>query len=188
MKTIETPWAGASTRFTHAFERWTIDLLKATKNQTKTAKLLRYGFGVINRILHRSVFRGEKRRSLDGIVHLSVDEKAFQRGHAYATIISDSKRGVVLDVGEGRDKILTKALLARLLGDKKAKIKTITTDMWKAYIALAREDLPDAKLIHDRFHLVKYLNEGIDQVRRREAKSHTELKHSRYALLKNKEN
>ncbi len=151
VKTIKMPWAGASDRFTYAFERWTIDLLKATKNQTKTAKLLRCGFDVTNRILHRSVFRGEKRRSLDGIAHLSVDEKAIQRGHTYATIVSDSERGVVLDVGESRDKVSAKALLTRLLGAKKAKIKTPTTDMWKAYIALAKEDLPDAELIHDRF-------------------------------------
>ncbi len=112
----------------------------------------------------------------------------FWTDTTYATIVSDTKRGVVLDVGEGRDKVRAKALLNRLWGDKKAQIKTLTTDMWKTYIALAKEDLPDAELIHDRFHLVKYLNEGIDQVRRREVKQHEELKHSRYALLKNEQN
>src|SRR5690606_37960810 len=34
----------------------------------------------------------------------------------------------------------------------------------------------------------KYLNDAIDQVRRREVKQHQDLKHSRYALLKNPEN
>ncbi len=77
VRTIKTPWASASNRFTDAFERWTINLLKATKNQTKTAKLLRSKFDTVNRIMHRSVARGVKRRSLDDIVHVSVDEKAF---------------------------------------------------------------------------------------------------------------
>ena len=95
VRTIKTPWASASNRFTDAFERWTINLLKESKNQTKTAKLLRSKFDTVNRILHRSVARGLKRRSLDDIAHVSVDEKAFQRGHCYATIVSDSKRGVV---------------------------------------------------------------------------------------------
>ena len=46
--------------------------------------------------------------------------------------------------------------------------------------------LKDSKLIHDRFHLIKMLNTGIDKVRRREAKKYPELlRHSRFALLKN---
>ena len=61
-------------------------------------------------------------------------------------------------------------------------------DMWKAYISTAKEVLPQAEIVHDRFHLVKYLNEAIDKVRRREVKQHEELKDSRYALLKNQIN
>lgn len=188
VRTIKTPWASASNRYTDAFERWTINLLQATKNQTKTAKLLRSKFDTVNRILHRSVARGMKRRSLDAIAHVSIDEKAFQRGHSYATIVSDSARGVVLDIGEGRDKVSTKALLNRLLAAKKGGVTTITTDMWKAYITTVQELFPKARLIHDRFHLIRYLNKGIDQVRRREVKQHKELKYSRYALLKNEQN
>ncbi len=188
VKTLRTPWATASSRFTDAFECWAIDLLKVTKNQTGTAKLLRCKFDTVNRILHRSVARGLKRRSLDNIEHLSVDEKAIRRGHVYATIVSDTKRGVVLDVGEGRDKIGTKTVLDRLLGDEKGTVKTVTTDMWKAYITTIKELFPEACLIHDRFHLIQYLNKAIDQVRRKEVKNHEELKHSRFVLLKNEEN
>ena len=66
-----------------------IDLLKATKNQTQTAKLLRCGFNVINRIIHRSVERGMKRRPKDvAFSHLSIDEKSFKRGHQYVTVLS----------------------------------------------------------------------------------------------------
>ena len=35
---------------------------------------------------------------------------------------------------------------------------------------------------------LKYLNEAIDKVRKREVKTHEELKHSRYAMLKNEAN
>ena len=188
VNTIQVPWSSASQRYTEAFESWTIRLLQATKNQTKTAQLLRCKFDVVNRILHRSVERGERRRALQGISHVSVDEKAIHRGHKYATVVSDSDRGVVLDVGQGRDKNSVKALLRGLLGDLKDEIQTITTDMWKAYISCVTELFPNATLIHDRFHLIQYLNKAIDQVRRREVKQHDELKHSRYALLKNKAN
>ena len=134
VKTIRTPWATAPCRFTSAFERWAIHLLKATKNQTKTAQLLRCKFDTVNRIQHRSVSRGMERRSLEEIAHASVDEKALQHGHRYATMVSDSKRGVVIDVGKGRDKASAKPLLGRLLAQKRGTVQTITTDMWKAYI------------------------------------------------------
>ena len=187
VNTIQVPWAHASQRYTAAFESWTIRLLKATKNQTETAKLLRCKFDGVNRILHRSVARGERRRALKDRSHLSVDEQAIHRGHQYATVVSDSERGVVLDVGPGRDNASARALLQGLLGQIRGEIRTVTTDRWPAYISGVTELLPNATRIHDRFHWVQYLNQAIDPVRRREVKQHDELKNSRYALLKNEE-
>ena len=89
---------------TYSFERWAIDLLKETKNQTKTAKLLRCVFNQLNWMMHRSVERGLHRRSLRGFRHVNVDEKTLKRNHVYATIVSNSAYGVVIDVGEGRTK------------------------------------------------------------------------------------
>jgi len=100
-------------------------------------------------------------------------------------VLSDSERGVVLDVGQGRDKQSAKALLQRIMGQMQGEIQTVTTEMWKAYISYVTELLPHATLIHDRFHLVQYLNKAIDRVRRREVKQHEVLKQSRYELLKN---
>lgn len=83
-------------------------MLKATKNQTKTVQLLRCKTNVVNRILHRS---GERRCALQDISHVSVDDQAIHRGHKYATVVSDSERDVVVDVGQGRDNNRVKALL-----------------------------------------------------------------------------
>ncbi len=79
----------------------------------------------MNQILRRSVDRGERRRMLRGISHVSVDEKAIHRGHKYATVVSDSERGVVLDVGQGRDQNSVTALLQGLLGDLKDEIRPL---------------------------------------------------------------
>jgi len=54
VKTIRVPWADGYERHTYLFERLAIDVLLSTKNQTKTAELLRCGFNVINRIIHNS--------------------------------------------------------------------------------------------------------------------------------------
>ncbi len=59
--------------------------------------------------------------------------------------------------------------------------------MWKAFITAAGVVFPDAALIHDRFHLIQYLNKATNKVPRREVKTH-QMKGSRYALLNNEGN
>ncbi|HDP55582.1 MAG TPA: transposase [Bacteroidetes bacterium] len=45
-KRIKTPWADGYERHTYLFERLAIAILLSTKNQTKTAELVRCGFNV----------------------------------------------------------------------------------------------------------------------------------------------
>lgn len=190
VKTIEVPWAEDSARFTFLFERFVIDLLQATKNQRQTAALVDCGYNIVNRILHRASQRGMQRRRKDyPIHHLSIDEKSFQRGHRYITVLSDPLGDRVIDVADGRDKKACEELINSALSKKqKASISTVSMDMWKAYMNVTTEQMPQAEIIHDKFHLIKYLTEAIDKVRRREVKEHEELKNTRYTLLKNKMN
>src|SRR5690606_22205026 len=53
-KSIDVPWADNMERHTFLFERCVIDLLLACKNQTQVTGLMRYGFNVVNRIIHLS--------------------------------------------------------------------------------------------------------------------------------------
>lgn len=189
--TITPPWASKHERHTKLFEHAIIDLLLATKNQTKTAELMRCGFNVINRVIHLSTKRGLSRRDLSGLVinHLSIDEKSFKKGHKYISVLSLPKSGYILDVEEGRTKKSVRNLLDKsLTAIQQQEVQTISLDMWKAYLSVSKQKLPNAEIVHDRFHLVKYLNEAIDKVRRREVKTNEELRNSRYALLKNQEN
>ncbi len=151
---------------------------------------MRCGFNIVNRIIHLSAKRGMERRSHETLrfQHLSIDEKSFKKGHKYISVLSHPGSGCVLDVEEDRTKEASTSLLNKALTpDQQAQVSTISMDMWKAYMNSAKEILPNAAIVHDRFHLVKYLNDAIDKVRRREVKTNDVLKESRYALLKNKE-
>jgi len=44
-------------------------------------------------------------------------------------------------------------------------------DMWPAYINAVSDLMPNADIVFDRFHVSKYLNEAVDQVRRASIKS-----------------
>ena len=191
IRTIAVPWADSHERFTYLFECLAIDLLQATRNQTKTAKLLDCKFNVVNRILHRATERGMQRRGLEQeqLKHLSIDEKSFKKGHKYVSILSDPHTGRVLEVAEGRNKDACGHLLdSTLTLEQKQNIKQVSMDMWKAYINTVKEELPDAHIVHDRFHLIKYLNDAVDKVRRSEVKKQEELKGTKYLWLKNPDN
>jgi transposase len=65
--------------------------------------------------------------------------------------------------------------------------------MWEPYVAVVRECLPHAEIVFDKFHIIRKLLDGVDQVRREEAhemRKHDPdvLKKTKYVLLKNEEN
>lgn len=190
IKTVEVPWAGGFERFTYLFESHVINLLQATRSQSQTAALVDCGFSVINRIMHRATRRGlDRRPKTFPIHHISIDEKKFRKGHDYVTVLSHPHLGCVLDVTHGRDTESCRELLDRTLTkEQQSQVKTVSMDMWKPYLKATREQMPKAEVVHDKFHLIKYLTDSIDKVRRREVKIHEELRNSRYALLKNSMN
>ena len=190
IKTLKPYWGGLTSRITHLFEKKVIDTLLATKNQTKTSGLLRCSFSLVNRIIHQSTQRGLQRRNKNIIYkQLSIDEKSFKKGLNYVTVLSNPETGYIVDVSEGRTKTSCKELIdSNLSTGQKKQVEQVSVDMWEAFIYSVKELLPKSKIVHDRFHLIQYLNKAVDLVRRREVKTHQELKNSRYALLKNQFN
>lgn len=190
VSTIEVPWADFSERYTHLFSSAVIQLLQFTKNQTKTAQFFRTSFDVINRLMLKAVDRGLERRDCQlPIDSIGIDEKSFKKGHQYCTIITDSTNKRILEVVADRTKeAAKKAIDASLTTMQKEQLKVVTGDMWEAYQITVKECLPKATYVLDRFHLLKYLHQAIDQTRRKEVKENPILKNARFVLLKKIEN
>lgn len=191
VKTIKLGWADKHDRHTYSFEIKVIDTLNGTRNQTKTSELLGCSFRLANRIIHQSTERGLSRRDMQKqpIEDIGLDEKAFKKGHKYVTVISHPRSGCVIDVGEDRDEKSVIELLRKTFTEQQlVKINTVCMDMWKSYINAVDQCIPNAEKVHDKFHLIKYLNDAIDNIRRREVKENEVLKYGRYTLLKNEEN
>ncbi len=74
------------------------------------------------------------------------------------------------------------------LHGKADNIKQVCCDMSPAFIKGVKENLSQAELTFDKFHIIKIINEAVDQVRREEVKSEIILKKSRYLFLKNRVN
>ena len=139
--------------------------------------------------MHCAVEQGWTKRFLEELHHWSMDEKALKRSHHHATVVSDPETGLVLDWIHGRHRKATQTMFNRLVpGEQKQSVQTITTDRWHVSIRLAKELLPTASWIHDRFHWIQSLNRAIDAVRRREVQHHAILKNSRLARWKKPQN
>ena len=168
--TIEAPWSSPNSRFSNLFERQAIEVLTACKVQSQAARLLRISSDQVHHIMERSVLRGLARRDATAVHrHLSIDEKSFQKGHRYATVLSDPLRKCILDVGEGRDKeSVTSLLKGSLTGKQRDQVESMSMDMWPAYMSCREELFPQADTVHDRFHISGYLNNAVDLTRRAE--------------------
>lgn len=190
VKTISVPWAEPGSRFTLLFERFALDVVLACRSLTQVCDLLGLDWDAVQRIMDRAVKRGLKRRELEGLAHVGIDEKSFGAGQSYISLLADLEEGRVLEVMEGCDQATAEALWQSLPQEQRSSIEAVALDMAPAFIAASRAAVPQADLVHDKFHIAKHLNEAVDAVRRQEhkellAKGDDTLKNTRQLWLFN---
>jgi transposase len=121
-----------------------------------------------------------------------VDEIQYQRGHRYLTLVYQIDEGLkrLLWIAEGRTEQALRGFFSLLSDEIRAGIRFVCSDMCQAYLNVISEQLKHAVHVLDRFHIMKKMNEAIDQVRRSEAKRMKKdgyepvLKNARWCLLK----
>ena len=110
-------------------------------------------------------------------VTLGADQDIYRGSllsrHRYATVLSDLKGARILEVTQGRDEAAAQAALDVLDTNQKARVEAVAADMWVPYRNAVESQLPNAVLVHDRFHVMGYLTKALDKVRKKE---HWELK------------
>lgn len=87
---------------------------------------------------------------------LGIDEHFFTRRHGYATTFCDLKNHKIYDVVLGRSEASLEGYLARLEG--KHLVQLVCMDLATGYRALVRKHFPQAKIVADRFHVIRTVN------------------------------
>ncbi len=187
--TVSVPWAGRYSRYTLLFEAFAVCVLQACSTVEAARKLLGLSWRQVDEIRTRAVERGLQRRKAEPIDYLGMDEKSFGKGQDYVSVLSDLKLGRVLEVTPGRDESAAQELLLSLSLEQRTEAMAIAMDMWTAYMNAAGQHLPDALLVHDKFHVSKSLNEAVDAVRKAEhrilqQRQDERLKGTKYLWLK----
>ncbi|NDH09507.1 MAG: hypothetical protein EBY16_07850 [Gammaproteobacteria bacterium] len=73
-------------------------------------------------------------------------------------------------------------------GGKATAITDVSGDISPAFIKGVYDNLPQAEITFDKCHILKRINEAVDQVRRAESKDNPLLKGTRFIFLKNEQN
>jgi transposase len=192
VRQVKLPFADPRRSYTRSFERYALELGRRMTIRD-VARHLGVGWDVIKDIQKRDLSRRFAKPKLKHLRHIAIDEIAVAKGHRYLTVVLDLDSGAVVFVGDGKGAKALKPFWKRLRGSK-AKIEAVAMDMSKAYRAAVSTHLPEAKIVFDRFHVVKLFNEKLTQLRRdlhREATDTLQkkvLKGTRWLLLKAAEN
>ena len=121
---------------------------------------------------------------------ISIDEFAVRKGHVYKTIVVDLKSGRILHAGQVKAAYALAGFWKRVRC-KKLDIKYIATDLSAAFISSVLENCPNAVQVFDHFHVVKLMNEKLDEIRRaqynmeKDINKRKVLKGTRSLLLRN---
>ena len=183
------PFATGSRSYTHRFAKYAVDLLRGMTLQD-VSNHLGVSWDTVKEIHSTYLERHYSPPSLEGVENIGIDEFAVRKGHVYKTIVVDLDSGRVLYVGDGKGADAL-AKFWRKVRRKGIRIKHVATDLSAAFIASVMENCPEAVHVFDHFHVVKLMNEKLDDIRRKvysmekDVNKRKVLKGTRYLLLGN---
>src|SRR5699024_6501884 len=104
----------------------------------------------------------------------------------YRCVITDVENKTVIDILRKRNKDTVISYLSSLQGIN--DIELVAMDMWNPYKIAINTVIPTAKIVIDKFHVVKLANEAVEKIRKANrqnvsAKERRQLMRDRYVLL-----
>lgn len=123
---------------------------------------------------------------------LGIDEISLKKRHRqFVLVISDISRKCILEVLPDREKKTLENWIESLTPETRKSIRFVSIDMWAPYYQAARNKLPRAKVVVDRFHVMKQLNMRLTQLRTTyqkqcDAELRKLLKGSRWIVVRNR--
>ncbi len=193
---MQFPWARHGAGHTRAFDD-TVAWLAVHTSKSAIVELVRVGWATVGAIVARVVDEARCAADpFDGLCRIGIDEISYKRGHRYLTVVVDHDTGRLVWAAKGHDKATLEGFFDALGEERCAEIRLVSADAaeWIGEVVGARCE--NATVCLDAFHLVKWVTEALDEVRRqtwneaRRAGMRTharDLKGARYALWKNPE-
>jgi len=188
---LPVPFAKPGVSYARCFERYALDLLRFG-TVDHIAHHLGVGWDMIKDIHKSDLKKRFDKPSLKNLTTIAIDEFYAGKKTKYFTFVLDLQSGAIVYVGKGKGVEALKGFWKRLR-PYKDNITAVAMDLSPAFISSIRENLPKADMVFDPFHVMKLMNEKLDQLRRElwndaPAESRVFVKNSRWVLLKGGEN
>ena len=184
---VEPDWVGKLSGFTLLFEALVL-MLAQQMPFAAVARIVGESWHRVHAICARYVELALAHSDLSAVDNVAIDETSYTRGHNYLTLVADADDRKVVFVTEGRD-ANTIAGFAEHLHAHSADPQNITSvsiDMSPAFIKGVSDNLPNARITFDKFHVIAHASQAVDKMRRMEQRTDPALKGSRWTLLKDK--
>jgi transposase len=201
VKLIKTPWEGLSNGFTLLFEALLLQLCQAMP-VSKVAAITKTSDDKLWNMLDRYINKTREHEDFKDIDAIGIDETSRAKGHEYITLFVDLKKRRTIFITDGKDNTTVKRFKEDFKdhnGDVN-NIENVSCDMSPAFIKGVKENLPKAQItffqttlrdstsLHDKFHILKIINEAVNSVRKQEVATNNILKGTKYIWLKNYNN
>jgi transposase len=190
--TVRAPWEGRSRGLTQEFEAFALTLMREMPVK-KAGEILGESDHKLWRALFAHVEAAWQDLSWENVIWVEADEMNRKKGHNYLTVFVDLATKRVLLAVEGKDASVWErfaAELGRHNGHPKA-ITMVAIDMSPAYQKGVRENLGNAQIVFDKFHVVSQVTQAVDEVRRAEtrqdAQAREQLERTSWLWRKNPE-
>jgi transposase len=187
----ELPFADPHRRHSTAFEK---HVRRSCLGSTCKAVAVREALShaTTRKIFNRWAAHQEQASMIGRTRVLGIDEISLKKRHQqFALIMSDIGRKCIQAVLPDREKKTLEAWIDTLSPQEQKSIRFVSIDMWAPYHQAARSKLPHAKVVVDRFHVMKQLNTRLTQLRTAYQKElapamRSEMKGSRWLLVRNR--
>ena len=162
------PWARPSSRYTKNFEETLVWLCLHMSRQT-VAEYMRVSWDTVGPVMSRVAKElSAKRNPYAGLVNIGIDETSHKKGHKYITVVVDHDTNRVVWVGKGYGKDVLEQFFALLTAEQKKTIQHVSGDGARWIRDTVVKHCPQAAFCIDPFHVVSWMTDVLDQVRKQE--------------------
>jgi len=176
-------------RMTTRLQQYIISLFANSRSATSIAKEC---FSSVSTVIRYFSMVSYPKPQLPPVI--GIDEfKGNAGGHKFQCILTDAANNKILDILPSRKTEDLYEYFTSFSARERSKVKYVVMDLSTLFSSVVRQCFPNAKIIADKFHVLRLANWAMEAVRKEEQKKFAKsrriyFKKSRWILLKRKTN
>jgi transposase len=189
IKTIHCPIAREWSKMTLWMESYVLTIVKFGMPVVKVAELLDISDKTVRKTIITYVSSGREQADMSNVTRLGIDETSRKKWHNYITPFVDLEKKDVLFIADWKWADTIDQFMPDFLahGGDPENVTEVSSDLSPSFTKWVRERLKNAKIVYDKFHVIKLFGENIDDIRKAESRWSKDLKKSKLLLLKNQD-